>query len=116
MEAKTIEVRDAATFIPALAVKFSPTNLDDRYLLARAGYGTHQAEQEKYILFGRLDGHSSLMYSPNQWGGDTRTMPTVHLHLIDHWDEIESGDVIDVQFLLGETDEPKISEAIRSPV
>ena len=112
MEAKTIEVRDRGTFVPVLAVRLDPAGEADRYLLARAGYGTELIDQERYVILIRIEGKMEAHYDPIDWGSQTRTMPTAHQHLIDHWDEIESGGVIDVEFILGETDEPKRSEAL----
>ncbi len=58
MIAKTVEIRDRATFIPALAIKLVPVTDQDRYLLGRAGYGTTPASQAEYVLLLRslLDG------------------------------------------------------------
>ena len=105
MTTKIIEVRDSATFIPMLAVKLEPSNEADHYLLSRAGYGRLP---EAYILLIGL--HDCLAsYDPYNW--DNRTRQTAHLFLIKHFDEIESGAVVDVQFILGETTEPKPSES-----
>ena len=35
---KAIEIRDAATFIPAVAIKMEPANEEQRYLMARVGF------------------------------------------------------------------------------
>ena len=42
------------------------------------------------------------------WGG--RTYPVAHDWIINHWDELLDGDVVDVEFILGETDVRKQSE------
>jgi len=39
-------------------------------------------------------------------------MTVVHLHLEKHFEELPSGSVIDVEFILGETAQPKISERL----
>ena len=39
METKLFEIRDAATFIPIMAVRFTPAGEAEQFLLARAGYG-----------------------------------------------------------------------------
>lgn len=108
---KTFEVRDAATFIPAVGVLCDPERDDaaseaDRYLLGRAGYGTARC-----ILFTRLDGHGSNIapYDPVDWGRN-RTMRTAHEYVSKFWDTLTSGDVIDVELILGLTDVPKASE------
>jgi len=35
-----------------------------------------------------------------------------HLYITEHWNELESGDVIDVRFILGETPHPCLSECL----
>jgi hypothetical protein len=54
-----------------------------------------------------------VAYDPYDWRG-ARTKPNAHLWITEHWHEIADGDVIDVQFILGETAVPKCSE--REPV
>jgi len=101
---KFLEVRDIATFIPMIAIDCSLTgNLSEDYLLERAGYGEHRC-----ILFTRLDGGRNAEYDPYEWRN--RTYAVAHQHIIDNWDELTSGDVIDVEFILRETKEKKRSE------
>ena len=38
MKIKAVEIRDKATFIPAIAIKMEPENEGQRYLLARCGF------------------------------------------------------------------------------
>ena len=113
MEAKTIEVRDSGTFIPALAVRLDPYNEGDRYLLARAGFGIRPDEQERYVLLIRLEG-MEVRYDPMSWG--SRTMQVAHYYVVDHFADLKHGQVVDVQFILGETEGPKVSERERSPL
>jgi hypothetical protein len=103
MQIKAIELRDRMTFIPAIAIKLDPGNEAEQALLARAGYGLDPSGQAKYVLFGRIDG-GQFHCDPHEWGG--RTWPVAHLWIQEHWDEFESGAVIDVQFILGETPVP----------
>ena len=44
------------------------------------------------------------------WPRDTRTRPHAHAYIEQHWHELRDGDVIDIEFILGETAEPKLSE------
>jgi hypothetical protein len=39
-------------------------------------------------------------------------MPTAHLHIRDQWESIADGDVVDVEFILGETSVKKVSERL----
>jgi hypothetical protein len=111
MTTKTIEVRDKATFIPMLAIRLDPGNEADRYLLSRAGYGISAEDQAGYILLARISGGEGEIHcDPFDWNA-ARTVPEAHRWLIKHFDEIESGAVVDVEFILKETTQPKVSEA-----
>lgn len=114
MIAKTVEIRDAGTFIPALAVRLVPTNEADRYLLGRAGYGTTPSRQSEYVVLVRLAGDGRATWDPHYWG--SRTMQHAHAWILAHFDEMESGVVVDVEFILGKRDTPKTSEAGEAPL
>jgi hypothetical protein len=38
------------------------------------------------------------------------THRVAHDHIRQHWDELRDGDVIDVEFILGRSSAPKVSE------
>ena len=110
MEAKTFEIRDKMTFIPILAVRLNPNTEQDRYLLARAGYGKNRESQREYVQLIRInggDGNSDC--DPHGWGN--RTMITAHQFIIEEWDSLASGAVIDVEYILGEATTVKRSES-----
>lgn len=107
-DVKIIEVRDRATFIPMLALRLDPVNESERFLAAMAGYGTTAEDQKKYILMTPLACGDRCEYDPYAWGG--RTKLTAHEWLLQHWDEIKTGDVVDVEYILGEVAKPKVSE------
>jgi len=118
MIAKLVEIRDSGTFIPALAVRLAPADEAERYLLARAGYGTEPETQGSYVLLIRLaDGP----YNP-RGHGLARTMMVAHERLLDlagnlddspaAFDRLESGAVVDVEFILGVAAGPKRSERL----
>jgi hypothetical protein len=108
MIVKAIEIRDRATFIPAIAIKMSePKSKAEDYLLRRCGYALNNPA----IILLRMDGNSRKAPSdPYDWGD--RTMLTTHIYIMDHFDEISNGEVIDVEYILGETPTPKQSEAL----
>lgn len=119
MLAKALELRDKGTFIPLLAVNMNPTlhggSLSQRcqqYLLRRCGYPC-DGTPNVVITHMSADGKPASN-DPYYWGG--RTMPVAHNYIIEHWDSLNDGDVIDVQFILGETKMPKISERISVPL
>ena len=121
---KLFEVRDRATFIPVMAVKLMHGGAGDphagaeRFLLRRAGYDASQIDplaQEPfglspYVLLIRL-AIGGAHYDPYSWDGG-RTMRIAHMHIIEHWNELASGQVLDVEFILGEKPAPKLSEQV----
>ena len=115
MEVKLFEIRDSATFIPVMAVRLAPTSGQESYLLSRAGYGLTPGDQSEYILLWRIAGEvQEATCDPYQWPGNpgVRTLPQAHQHIINNWSELASGDVIDVEFILSETTERKVSERL----
>jgi hypothetical protein len=108
MIAKALELRDEGTFIPILCVDMNPHNdgsIAQRYLLRRCGYA---CDYEPNIIMTRLDGSGKATNDPYAWGG--RTYPVAHEYIIKHWRDLRDGDVVDVQFILGETTQRKRSE------
>lgn len=114
MLTKTFELRDRMTFIPVFAIytgECTSLTSADRYLLRRCGYDpdpNHPA-----IILGRLDGSGKVASDPYEW--DDRTFQTAHLKLLEGlFHSLESGAVLDVEYLLGETPAPKRSERFTS--
>jgi len=107
METKTFEIRDRATFIPALAVKLrSDGNEEDKYVLRRAGLDRDGSYH--VALFSLNAGYGFMdIY---KWPDGARTFRVSHEYIEKHFDELETGSVIDVEFILGETTEIKKSE------
>lgn len=104
MELKMIEIRDSATFIPAMAIRLLPGCEEDRALLARAGYGREPERQGEYVLLSKLVGDDTeIHYDPHAWNlHKGRTMTIAHLFIRDNFARLESGMVVDVEFILGE--------------
>lgn len=117
MITKCFEVRDRMTFVPVLAVQMTlkrsssfelaedPSDIAQRYLLCRCSYPNTPPYS---VLLTKLNGASLATTDPYEWGD--RTMQVAHLHVVEHFDALEDGAVIDVEFLLGETQTPKRSE------
>ena len=121
MIVKAIEIRDRGTFIPALAVKMMPTYRSqvetiteydsESYLLRRAGFSF----VNPCVILCRMEASGvdrNATYDPFAWGEGTRTYQVAHQYIIEHFDELKSGAVVDVEFILGETKEPKESERL----
>ena len=99
MDCKTFEIRDHATFIPVMCIKMVPGNEADRYLMRRTGW------LEDHIVMWKLSGDKIHM----DWFNG-RTERIAFEHICGHWSTLESGAVIDVEFIAGETKQCKISE------
>lgn len=112
LKTKVFEIRDHGTFMVGVATKLTeadPKDPDDNtgWLLSNIGYKPDTP-------------YPVLLYIPTMkraetdyawaWGSDKRTLPNAHQFITEHWDEVESGDVIDVRVALGETDTPCQSE------
>jgi len=117
LETKVFEIRDRATFFVAYATRAVPASdwrdisirQAESYLLRRDGFGP---DNGPFVILCRPDGRS--FYDPYSWADRTHT--TAHLHITENWDDLLSGAVIDVEFILGETAAPKLSERITAPL
>jgi hypothetical protein len=105
VKAIALELRDEGTFIPLLAVDINPENDKQRWLMRRVGY---PCDGEPNVIITRLEGAGPASNDPYSWGG--RTFPIAHHWIIKHWHDLEDGDVVDVSFILHETQAPKLSE------
>lgn len=106
-EVKTFEIRDEGTFIPVLAVRLDPQCEQDRYLYARAGYGLNEEEQGRYVILWRLNGGEA---NHDPYGWEAGTMRAAHAYIAAAWADLKSGQVIDVEFIGGQSKTPKESE------
>lgn len=107
MKSKALEIRDTGTFIAVLAVDMNPTEEYQDYLLRRCGYA---CDGRPNVLVTRLDANGKASNDPYAW--HNRTWRIAHNYIIEHWNELNNGDVIDVQFILGETTTKKLSERL----
>ena len=98
-------MRDRATFCPVICIRPIPSNEDQRYLLRRDGYSGDGSESCVIYIKGHCKG---VGYDPYDW--TDRTHRTAHIYITTHWHELFDGDVIDVEFILGETETKKTSE------
>jgi hypothetical protein len=109
MNTKMFEIRDRGTLIPVIATKLvAPTlNEAEAFLLQRAGYSPSM----KQVLVSRIEGGDCKSgYTPFDWLNGTRTMLKAHEYIEKCFDELESGAVVDVEYILGETNKMKQSE------
>lgn len=109
MEVKILEVRDAGTMIPLLCVNLGKSdNKGQHYLMRRMGY---PLDGEPNIAVCHLNCNNDPMTNdPYQQTVEPRTYRVAHHYIIEHWGTLSDGDVVDVQFILGEHAEKKRSE------
>ncbi len=110
MQVKLFEIRDRMTFIPVMAIRSSSRDEAERFLMSSAGYGLTEADHASYYFVIKLpDGEATCRIDPHGWG-NSRTMYSAHIYIQTNWEQLESGDVIDIEFALGETTTKKQSE------
>lgn len=112
MQIKCLEIRDANTFIPCIAIRPVAENEAQRYLLRRDGYRGDETERCIILINAQCRGVS---YDPYNWVGVSRTMRVAHAHIEKNWEALADGDVVDVEFILGEKSVCKISERETAP-
>lgn len=107
---KAIEIRDKGTMIGALAIRMLGDNPIQTYYFRRAGY---PADGSSITLMCLSD--CKATNDPYEWGAlgkGTRTLPNAHNFIIDNFDALNDGDVVDVEVILGESQTAKVSERI----
>lgn len=109
METKLFEVRDRGTFIPVIATLCRSPEEQERYLLNRSGYGTSSG----CIFVGKLS-QGGGQYDPYSWSDGSRTMTEAHAYIEANWNVLASGEVIDLEFIKGESQTKKISERFKT--
>lgn len=111
MQIKCLEIRDTATFIAVMAIRLEPRDEAEKWLLNRAGYQTFSypdSDVPGYVILVKLDGIQA-QYDPYEWG-TARTMQIAHRFILEHWVDLKSGSVVDVEHILELKPEPKQSE------
>src|SRR6185437_3679480 len=113
MQTKFIEIRDSGTCIAALALRMvaednGTSAMTESRFMRRAGFG----QEFPSVILMRLEDQKATcdLYSWHSLGMGLRTMQNAHNWINEHWDEIESGQVVDVQYILNETTMPKTAE------
>ena len=103
MEVKVFEIRDIGTFLPVICIRMATDNDREGYLLKRLGYmPDSNLIQLVWTTTGRTE------YDPYKWAD--RTLFTAHKYIAEEWENLKSGVVIDVEYVLKEKDTPKKSE------
>jgi hypothetical protein len=104
LNTRVLEIRDSMTCLSVLAIRmFSMSDVQDWHIHLRCGYSRDGSS----IILVNLD-DARAKNSSYDW--KDRTMFTAHDYIEKNFDSLNDGDVIDVEFILGETDKKKISE------
>jgi hypothetical protein len=111
MEIKCLEIRDAGTFIPVICIRPVAANEGQRYLLWRDGYRADINERCIIYIDAQCRG---VAYDCYHWPANPRTHRVAHIYIAEHWSALKDGDVIDVEFILGERTQVKNSERFES--
>jgi hypothetical protein len=107
MKYKILEIRDSMTFISVLAVRMESIDPKEAYYLWREGY----VPGSNIVMLTRLT-DCDTRNNPYHWDAPHygRTMKIAHDYIVKHYAELQTGDVVDVQYILGETASVKKSE------
>jgi hypothetical protein len=113
MKTKIFELRDKATCLVVVATKMEPESKDRSYkeyerelmLLRKLGFSDFK---DNPLVMLTLPNSGKNYYIPYQW--NDRTLQTAHKYIQDNFDELEQDDVIDIEYILGETNQVKPTE------
>lgn len=93
---------------------FYDEQMQESWILWHAGFGRAIEEHRTYVVLAKVSGGEPVEahVDPFSWS-NRRTYTNAHIWLVKHFDEVKTGQVVDVEFILGEVDVPKISERMR---
>ena len=103
-----LEILDRGTFMPVLVTRLWPANEAERYLLGRVGYGRTAECQGRYVALWKLTSRQCVTDPQEQHNPRTGR---AHQWIIDNWETLQPGDVVDIEFIAGEAAKPKESES-----
>lgn len=111
VETKIFEIRDRGTYIPVLVVELATqvVTCPEYYYLSRHGWNS---QYPQYLCF-RLDNCAAILSEELPLD---RTLTTAFKYIAANWLKLLSGAVIDVEYILGETKQPKRSERFTCPL
>lgn len=103
---KYLEIRDRATCIPVIAIEMKSSDEIERAYLERSGYG----EDYPLVMLINIAPRVSVNYDPYKWDNYSRTMKEAHIYIQENFSTLKSGDVVDVEYILGESEIKKLPE------
>ena len=103
METKLLEIRDIGTRIMVICTKLQGEDITEKTMLKSAGF----SPISRSILLVPMPS-CKARYDPFEL--KDRTYFTAHRYIAYRWDKLQTGDVIDVEYILKETDKVKKAE------
>jgi hypothetical protein len=98
--------------VPVICIRPVPVNEAQRYLLRRDGYSGKIDEECIIYINAQCRG---VAYDCYDWPANPRTHRVAHDYIARNWHMLKDGDVVDVEFILGETVVIKVSEKFEEP-
>jgi len=105
MKTKLFEVRAEGTCIPVMAVRLDASNGAEAYLLGRSGYGLSSPSWHSYVFLFPIEFEGPAVTDP--FKQPLRELLIAHKYVLDHFDELEPGAVLDVDYIEGRRTEPR---------
>lgn len=105
VDAKMLAVMDRGTHIPLIAFKVSPNTMKECVMLERHDFGVNPHE---HTFFYDISS-GTCSHNPYKMEGSYTLTPACK-HIRDNWGSINSGDLVDAEYIRGETSEPRIWE------
>lgn len=103
METKVFTVIDRATRISVIGTLIGLIDKTERAeidVLTWAGYEMITNPKDALVLLTDLSGGRKAHFNPYSW--NDRTFSTAHQYIAEHWNELKSGDEVNVIDILGE--------------
>ena len=104
IETKIFEIRDVATTCVALCTRVPSGTVREQRMFRHQGFGHNLVNMQ--VL-----NKDMVTHDPFKWGD--RTFKTAHMFIQEKWTTLSSTMVIDVQYILGETNKPKESDIFK---
>lgn len=107
MQSKLLEVHDEATTLIVMATRPEYGDPAEAWCWGREGF----ADGTRYTMITYVT-KGITHYDPYNWG--SRTLFEAHQHIAKHFDTLKTGDVVDVEYIIGKRMSPKLSERFTS--
>lgn len=102
METKVFEVRDRATHLGVMCTMMKSDNPNERYELRRGGYG----EMCPMMMMVPLSYPAYATYDEFVIADKLPRVDIAFRYIRSNWDALQTGAVVDIRYINGETPEP----------